>query len=74
MANIYHVEYKHPNGDFYKSPGVTLESLSAQLNRPVTEEEFLNTTKQLFKTRKAVRESNIKVFRNETVIYEQKVF
>jgi len=75
MAAIYHIEYSHPSGDFFKSPEMTLSDMEKEFDyAPITEEMFVEIMKKNFLKRKTVRESNIKIFKDDKVIYEQKKF
>ena len=74
----YYVEYRHPNGDYFKSPEMTIYEMEQEFEHPFTEEIFVELMKKNFKTRKSVRESNIQIIKEvdgiKTVIYEQKKF
>lgn len=74
MEALYHVEYSHPNGDFYSSPETNLNEFGTR----ITEQQFIDIMKENFETRQSVRESNIQIIKTvgtvQTVIYEQKRF
>ena len=56
MAAIYHIEYSHPSGDFFKSPEMTLSDMEKEFDyAPITEEMFVEIMKKNFLKRKAVR-------------------
>ena len=81
MEAIYTIIYDHPNGDHHESPSVSLKEMDDECNVPrgtCTEEILIETMKDLFKTRKSTRESNIQIVRTmgdvSKVVYEQKKF
>ena len=81
MEAIYKVIYDHPNGDHHESPSVSLKEMDDECNVPrgtCTEETLIEIMKDLFKTRKSTRESNIQIVRTvggvSKVVYEQKKF
>ena len=79
MNAIYYIKYSHPNGDYWESPKMSLEDMEELAGqKPITEEIFISTMKDLFQTKKSTRESNIQIIKIddncEIIIYEQKVF
>ena len=62
MEVSYKIIYNHPNGDTHVSPSLTLKDMDKQCKVPqgtYTEQTFIQIMKDLFKSRKEIRESNI---------------
>lgn len=81
METIYAIIYDHPNGDHYESPSTSLIEMDDKCMVPrgtCTEGMLIETMKDLFKSRKSTRESNIKIIKTvgdvNSVVYEQKKF
>lgn len=79
MEAKYYIEYKHPTGDYFKSPVMTIKEMEKEFNySPITEQLYVDLMKQNFKKQKNTKESNIQIIKEvdgvKTVLYEQKKF